>query len=116
MRILICGDREFRDAKRIYAYLTMIPTTDTIIQGDARGADTITWVCCELLGLPWESFPADWEKYGKAAGPIRNKEMLDSKPDLVVYFHNNITRSKGTLNMINMARQAGVKVIEGFPE
>ena len=51
---------------------------------------------------------ADWEKHGKAAGPKRNKRMLEWKPDLVVAFPGG----KGTANMVQQARQAGVEVIE----
>jgi hypothetical protein len=58
------------------------------------------------------SFPADWETYGKAAGPIRNTQMLtEGNPDMVAAFHNDISKSKGTKNMIVQAKKAGIKVI-----
>jgi hypothetical protein len=54
-------------------------------------------------------FPADWEKYGKAAGPIRNQQILvEGKPDLVVAFQGG----RGTANMVSRAQQAGVPVVE----
>jgi hypothetical protein len=53
---------------------------------------------------------AKWEKYGLAAGPIRNQEMLDTyKPDLVVAFHNDIEHSKGTKDMITRAMNYGIE-------
>jgi hypothetical protein len=54
-------------------------------------------------------FSANWEKHGLAAGPIRNRQMLtEGKPDLVIAFHENIEKSKGTKNMLELAKQAGV--------
>jgi len=82
LRILICGDRHYRNAKKIYNYLATLDKEDVIIEGEARGADTIVWVCCEILGLTYMRFPADWSAYHKAAGVIRNKEMLEKgRPD-----------------------------------
>jgi len=64
--------------------------------------------------------PADWEKYGKASGPIRNRKMFKlGQPDLVLAFHNDIYKSKGTNDMVfNVARPAGteVKIIAGREE
>ena len=61
----------------------------------------------EWQGIPVKTFEADWDRHGKAAGPIRNKQMLDEgKPDLVVAFEGG----KGTANMIAQAEAAGVRV------
>ena len=57
-------------------------------------------------------FPADWKTFGKAAGPIRNRKMLDEGlPDVVIAFHEDIERSKGTKNMISQACEQGIDVI-----
>jgi hypothetical protein len=65
----------------------------------------------EELGIPVLSFPADWARFGRAAGPIRNQRMLDEgKPTLVLAFHNNIVESKGTKDMVKRARKAGIRV------
>lgn len=114
MRVLICGDRNFRDAKRIFHYLSTVPKDTVIIEGEARGADTIVWVCCEILGLKYMSFPADWAAYHKAAGVIRNQQMLEEgKPDLVLFYHDNLDESRGTIDMITRADKSGVAVDEG---
>jgi len=66
-------------------------------------------------GFDVEVYAAEWYRFGKAAGPIRNQQMLDEgKPDLVVAFHNNLSRSRGTRDMINRAKKAliPVQVIE----
>lgn len=55
-------------------------------------------------------FPAEWEKFGKAAGPIRNIEMLNENPDLVLAFHNDLSKSKGTAHTVKTAQKRGLKV------
>jgi hypothetical protein len=62
----------------------------------------------EILRKPCQVFPAKWDEYGKAAGPIRNQEMVDSKPDLVLAFWDG--RSPGTLDAIKRAVLAGIEV------
>lgn len=80
-----------------------------VIHGDAKGADTMadSWAVvnwCEI-----QSYPADWDKYGKRAGYLRNMQMLvEGKPDLVVAFPGG----RGTANMIKLAEEAGVEVIK----
>lgn len=57
--------------------------------------------------LPYMTFPANWDRFGKAAGPIRNKWMLEyGQPDLVVAFPGG----KGTAHMVKIATEAGVAV------
>jgi hypothetical protein len=69
-------------------------------------------VCAaQACGYPFREFSADWQKFGKAAGPIRNQQMLDEgKPDLVIAFHEDLENSKGTQDMINRAKVQGVPV------
>lgn len=58
-----------------------------------------------------EKYPADWEKYGKVAGPIRNQQMLDEgKPDVVYAFTDDLSNSRGTADMCRRANKAGVPV------
>ena len=60
------------------------------------------------LGFIVEPYPADWSQYGRAAGPIRNQQMLDSGVQLVLAFHDHIETSKGTQDMLRRAQRAGV--------
>lgn len=109
MRVLVCGDRRWRDKNTILTVLARLSDVDTVIEGEARGADTLAREVAEEYGISVLAFPANWNKYGRAAGPIRNKQMLDEgKPDLVIAFHNNITESKGTKNMLSQARERGI--------
>lgn len=110
MRVLICGDRNYTDAWRIRQVL-LNPDVTTLIEGGASGADYLAKMIAEKLGITVEEYPAEWNRYGKAAGPIRNKRMLDEgRPDLVFAFHNDISKSKGTKNMIDQAQSRGIEV------
>lgn len=110
-RILICGDRNWTDHLMIWDALIDAGSDVIVIEGEARGADSLAREAAEAMGFRVLPFPADWERYGKAAGPIRNRRMLEEgRPDEVWAFHNDLGHSKGTANMIAQARKAGVPV------
>jgi len=82
-----------------------------IIAGEARGADTLAKTFAARHEFKYLGFPALWGQYGKAAGPIRNQQMLDEgRPDLVLAFHDDIEHSKGTGDIVRRARKAGIPV------
>jgi|SRR5215831_5934683 len=113
MRILVCGSRHFWDTKLfdevLNYYWYPVRAIDVIIHGGAQGADTLADLWAESKGIYIEEYRAQWEKYGKAAGLIRNKQMLDEgKPDMVIAFL--APDSRGTANMIKQATEAGVEV------
>lgn len=111
-RILICGDRNWTDVKAIAKVMRGFdPHTSILICGMARGADRISYQLAKGTGWRVMEFPADWDKHGRAAGPIRNAEMLTvGKPELVIAFHDDLDNSKGTANMVKIAKRAGVRV------
>jgi hypothetical protein len=86
-----------------------------VITGGATGADAEAYHVARHHGYETEVYLADWESYGRAAGPIRNQRMLDEgKPDIVVAFKNDLdpTLSKGgTEHMLKIAQAAGVPTI-----
>jgi len=117
VRVLISGDREWSKRgimETIFLGLyTQVGKQLIIIEGEARGADRMARDIAEIYLQPENilRFPADWTKYGKGAGPIRNKQMLvEGEPDLVLCFHDDIQSSKGTKNMAEQAEKAGVPV------
>lgn len=99
-------------------YLKLDPEL-VVIEGEASGADTIAREVAFELGIPEDRvlrFPARWDDYPreqrKRAGHDRNTQMLrEGKPDLVVAFHVDLMRSRGTINMVRQARAAGVEVL-----
>lgn len=82
-----------------------------VIEGGAKGADTIAYDESERIGMVVQVYPARWDLYGRAAGPIRNHAMLEENPDLVLAFHSDITKSKGTFDTIREAKRRGIPVI-----
>ena len=100
LRILCCGDRNWKDKQAIESTIKdrlAAYQIETIIEGEARGADKLSAEVAKGLHISVLLFPADWTKYGKAAGVIRNQQMLDEgKPNLVLAFHDDIKKSKGT--------------------
>lgn len=108
MRILVCGSRTFKDKDLMENVLKQYDIR-TIIQGEARGADTLAKEYGIRRGIDICSFPALWDKHGKAAGPIRNHQMLvEGKPDLVIAFLSK--DSIGTKDMIKQATNYGVEI------
>ena len=111
MRVLFCGDRNWTDEDMIEAAMRLLPRDTIIIEGEARGADSLARKVAERLGYKVLPFPADWKEYGRAAGPIRNRQMLyEGRPDMVFAFHDDIDSSRGTKNMVSIAVATRVTV------
>lgn len=121
-RVLVCGSRHWEDVWIVQSTLEGLYWRHKrenrgpmiVIEGGAIGADFMaaSWANYKTdLEVVLEEYPADWNTYGKAAGPIRNKQMLDEgKPTLVVAFTDNLEESKGTNNMVTQAKKAGIPV------
>ena len=109
MRYLICGGRDFQDRNWLYSEMDSYPDVTYVIQGGAKGADRLASEWAESRQIPQAVYFADWKLFGRAAGPIRNKRMLEEgKPDVVVAFPGG----NGTANMVAQAKKAGIKVYE----
>lgn len=114
MKILITGSRDW-DGGGILPYSLGILTAwyypDILfIHGAARGVDAMVAALCADYNIPVHAYPAPWSTHGKAAGPIRNRLMLSAEhPDLVIGFTDNWAKSKGTKDMIRIAREAKVE-------
>ena len=116
MRVLIYGGRDFVDTESHWEWLDYTLArycewhgeTLTVVSGRARGADQFGERWAISCSFPVATYPADWEKHGKAAGHIRNQQMLDSGIDLAIEFPGG----RGTADMRRRPDKAGVKVIE----
>lgn len=109
MKVLVCGSRHFNRYPDVERVLSGYEISE-VISGNARGADRLGERYALERGIPCRTFPADWDTFGKAAGPIRNAQMLrEGKPDLVVAFL--APDSRGTANMIARAKRAGVNTL-----
>jgi hypothetical protein len=112
LRVLVCGGRNYFDTLTVFKNLDFLRQSRKeglhIISGMARGADTLAVEWANSRGATLSCFPADWEKHGKAAGFIRNQQMLDEgQPDLVVAFKGG----SGTADMVRRAKAANIKVV-----
>lgn len=113
-KVLVCGQRDF--VNKIYLFrvlddLHQMHDIYRIVHGAARGADSLAGAWASERGIMCASYPANWSKYGKAAGPIRNQEMLDMEnPDFVVAFFNDLVNSKGTKDMVKRSLKAYKRV------
>jgi hypothetical protein len=108
MKVLVCGGRNFDKATLLFSTLEKLGVTH-LIHGGASGADALAHEWAVANNVPVTPFPADWNRFFKAAGPLRNRQMLvEGKPDLVVAFAGG----RGTADMIRQAEAAGVQVVK----
>jgi hypothetical protein len=112
MRILVCGGRHYDRPKFVRETLDALhreQSITAIISGGCTGADTFAAEWAKKHGVALEVYKADWYAHGRAAGPIRNQEMLDKgRPELVVAFPGG----RGTEDMARKAAAAGVRVLQ----
>lgn len=108
MRVIIAGSRDITDYKQVEAaYLSSnIPITE-IVSGGARGVDALGEQVAKNFGIPIKVFPADWDKHGKRAGPLRNIQMAEYADGLIAIWDG---KSKGTKHMIDQANKQGLVV------
>jgi hypothetical protein len=107
------------DQKVITRELERFPPGTIIVHGACRGADNIAGYVAECLGFEVRRYPADWGKFGKGAGPIRNQHMLDKEHpdpkgfyiDEVLAFHEDPSLGTGTKDMIKRAEKASPAIL-----
>lgn len=113
---LVCGGRDFKDKGYVWLHLDAqlglaeyCNHSFRIIQGGAAGTDQLAREWARSRGVSDRTFRADWIKYGKGAGPIRNQRMLDEgKPDICIAFPGGA----GTADMVRRAKAAGVEIVD----
>jgi hypothetical protein len=132
MRILITGSRKWNDIKTISDALKEVASTDrqaalrveeyvtngapistppdlshiTVVHGGADGADALAGELAKILGMNVEVHPAQWDIYGRGAGPLRNQAMVDKGADICLGFV--MPDSRGTADCLKRAKKAGI--------
>lgn len=120
LRIIVCGGRHFNDYERlkdeidkVIAKFNRYVHEIEIVSGHCAGADQLGEQYARERGYPCKVFPANWEKHGRSAGPIRNSEMIQYASEvnvpIVVAFVS--PRSKGTKDTVRKAQKKGFKVV-----
>lgn len=108
MKLIIAGGRDFSDyellTREVETVIVGEPHVE-IVSGGAKGADRLGEFFAIDHNLPIKRFPADWDRYGKAAGFKRNAEMADYADHCICFWDG---KSKGTSHMINLAKSKGL--------
>lgn len=110
-RVIIAGTRNYDDYASLKAYadykLSRIEDDIEIVSGGARGADALGEMYAREKGYSIKRFQAEWDRYGRSAGPRRNEAMAKYADALLAYWDGE---SRGTKSMIELAKANGLKV------
>jgi hypothetical protein len=122
-KILVCGSRDIKDQEFVFKKLDFLLSNKdlssvVLIHGDQKsfdrhlemnfGADYFAKLWALLKGVKQIPFPADWDKHGKSAGPIRNKQMANEDLDACVAFLGRNSKNTGTLNMLKLVKDKDI--------
>ena len=112
-RIVVAGCRDYTDYAQASEFIDMCISsvkdkyTPVFVSGTCRGADKLGERYARERGYEVEKYPADWDKYGAAAGPIRNRKMAEIADYVICFWDGN---SRGTASMIRYAREMGKEI------
>lgn len=107
-KLIVAGGRDFADRALLEAEILRLANNElkdravSIVSGMARGADRLAYEFAKRRHIQLYEFPADWDKYGKAAGYRRNEEMGQFADGLLAYWDGS---SRGTKHMIETMRR-----------
>jgi len=110
-KIVIAGSRSFNDYKTLSNVCNVLFKNISeieIVCGEAYGADKLGRKYAEEHNLLIKSFPANWDKYGKSAGYIRNKEMAKYCDNAIIFWDGV---SKGSNHMIKLCKEFNKDVL-----
>mgnify|MGYP006302249621 CR=1 FL=1 len=112
MRLIVAGSRDFKDyellEREVLKFIKKHKEVDEsveVISGRARGADKLGEVFADKFGLKKHIKPADWDKHGRAAGFIRNREMVSEATHCICFWDR---KSSGTKNTIQLSEEKGI--------
>lgn len=107
MKTIIAGSRDILDASLVSVAIGCASFgVSEVVCGMASGVDTLGWLWAKEHDIPVKEFPANWSKYGKRAGYLRNQEMANYADALIAVWDG---RSVGTRHMIDIAKEKGLK-------
>jgi hypothetical protein len=112
LKIIVAGSRNFNDFNLLKSQLDLFlqpyqSSQIQIVSGTAKGADRLGEKYALSSGLSLKKFPAQWDIYGKSAGYRRNEQMAQYATHCLVFWDG---KSKGTKNMIALARKLRLKL------
>ena len=111
VKVIIAGSRSFNDYKLLIEEVqSILVNPDTfweIVSGTSKGADKLGERFAKDFNFKLSKFPAKWNIYGKAAGPVRNEKMAKYADILIAFWDGD---SSGTKNMIELANKYNLEV------
>ena len=107
MKLIIAGGRSYNLSTSDIARLEAIEDVTEVVSGCARGVDRDGEAWAETKGIPVRRFPPEWNRYGRGAGVVRNREMA-AYADAVALFPGK----RGTESMYEEARKAGIAIYD----
>lgn len=108
MRVIIAGGRDITDFWLLQDAVEESGfDIETVVSGGAKGVDAMGEIFAEEMNLKLNIYEADWERHGRAAGPIRNRKMAENADALIAIWDG---KSRGTKNMIETATKLGLLV------
>lgn len=108
MRTIIAGSRTANSIKDLIDAVEKCDwSITTVVCGKAKGADHLGELWAIYHNIPIDYYPADWKKFGRSAGPRRNKQMSENADALIALWNG---KSKGTENMIKLATAKNLRI------
>ncbi len=112
MKLAIVGSRDYNNYDKVIYYVSEYFGLGAngvggnyiieVVSGGANGADALGKKLAKEYNIKYTEFPADWNKHGKAAGPIRNEQIMQYTDKVIAFWDG---QSKGTMSAINLARK-----------
>lgn len=113
MRAIIAGGRDYRFTQSDYHQLNGLRSSiHEVVSGGAKGADAAGEAWAATHGIPVKRFPADWDRHGLAAGPLRNKQMAAYASAQGTGMCILFPGGKGTASMYREAEAAGLVIMD----
>lgn len=108
LRVIIAGGRNYHNYDTVVEAINecQFPIA-SIVSGGAKGVDALGEQYASNMNLPLQVYYPDWDKHGRAAGPIRNRKMAENADALIAIWDGE---SRGTKNMIETAKKLGLLV------
>ena len=113
MRVIVAGATGWTNEEAIRRELSRLPADTVVIHGDRPGADAIAGRIAAELGLAveaWKKEKQDYQRFKKAAWRGLNERMLAASIDLVLAFHQDLLKSRGTKHLVEWAKKTRAKV------
>lgn len=105
MRIAIVGSRDYPDFDAVRAYVRTLPAGTIVVSGGARGVDTAAEEEAKQRGLEVKVWPADWARYGRRAGYLRNKEIEADSDRCAAFWYGQSPGTKSTIDLFRFAHK-----------